>query len=63
MRAEEEKFREAAESEQKKVQEAAAKNVSPISQANNPASKILEEEFQKGQDFFLLKLSDLKIEK
>ena len=29
----------------------------------NPASKILEEEFQKGQDFFILKLSDLKIEK
>ena len=29
----------------------------------NPASKILEEEFQKNQEFFKLKLSDLKIEK
>ena len=29
----------------------------------NPASRILEEEFQKGQDFFILKLNDLKIEK
>ena len=67
MRAEEERLREAAAAatqvEQKKAQQEANKNVSPMSQANNPASKILEEEFQKGQDFFLLKLADLKIEK
>lgn len=33
------------------------------SDALDPASKILEEEFGKGQDFFMIKLSDLKIEK
>lgn len=29
----------------------------------NPASQILQEEFQKNQEFFIIKLSDLKIEK
>ena len=30
---------------------------------SDPATRILEEEFQKGQEFFMLKLQDLKIEK
>ncbi|CDW80632.1 protein kinase domain containing protein [Stylonychia lemnae] len=38
-------------------------NATDQNNANNPAGLILEEEFQKGQEYFMLKLADLKVEK
>ena len=45
--------------EESKKEMAKAKSLASL----NPAEQILDAEFKKGQEFFMLKLSDLKIEK